>query len=80
MLHHLRLLRIAKGLSQAQLGQAAGCSQSTISSWENGYTTPDDDVITRAAQALGVPPEHLRHTDARSIVITNGIVRLESQP
>lgn len=38
---NIRELRKRKGFSQLQLGDALGCSDKTISSWETNRTEPD---------------------------------------
>jgi len=49
----LAALRVAAGLSQAQLAQRIGTSQSHIACIERGKTDPGTDVIERIAGALG---------------------------
>ena len=41
----LKELRVAKGLSQMQLAQAVGVSQSAIAKWELGKTEPTASAI-----------------------------------
>lgn len=50
--------RTARGLSQAELAAAVGCSQSTIGNIESGYRKTMRD-ITAAARALNVSAEWL---------------------
>ena len=39
--NNLHWLRIAKGLSQNQLGALVGVNQRTVSAWEKGICEPD---------------------------------------
>lgn len=56
----LRELRIAKGLTQVQLGKLCGMPQSTISRIESGSTTGVDfETLDRLAAVLGVHPSEL---------------------
>lgn len=53
----IRELRLAQGLSQAELAERAGVRQATISAMERGQTTRVDlDVLERVGRALGVAP------------------------
>jgi putative transcriptional regulator len=56
----LRELREARGLTQAQLADAAGVRRATISDLENGATRQDTlDLIDRLCAALKVEPGEL---------------------
>lgn len=50
----LSALRLAAGLSQAQLAALADTTQPYIAKIERGQTDPGTDIIARIAQALGV--------------------------
>lgn len=50
----LSALRLAAGLSQAQLAEKASTSQPHIARIERGQTDPGTDLIARIAAALGV--------------------------
>jgi ribosome-binding protein aMBF1 (putative translation factor) len=50
----LSALRLAAGLSQAQLAKKAQTSQPHIAKIERGQNDPSTDVIARIAQALGI--------------------------
>ncbi len=49
---HLRALRIARGLTQAQLAQRAETNTMFISKLERGVTTPTIGTLVRLARAL----------------------------
>jgi transcriptional regulator with XRE-family HTH domain len=49
---HLRQLRTARGLTQAQLAEKARTSTPFISQLERGVTTPSLGMILRLAEAL----------------------------
>ena len=50
----LAVFRLRAGLSQAQLAEKAGTSQSHIARIERGQNDPSTDVVVRIAEALGV--------------------------
>jgi transcriptional regulator with XRE-family HTH domain len=50
----LKATREAKGLSQAQLAEAAGCHTFTISKLERGEQEPAWPLVLALAKALGV--------------------------
>lgn len=55
----LRRLRLRAGLTQRELGEAAGVPRSTISAIERGRMTPDLRVQTQLANALHVSAAEL---------------------
>jgi Zn-dependent peptidase ImmA (M78 family)/transcriptional regulator with XRE-family HTH domain len=46
--------RRARGLKQDELAKAAGVTQAALSRYENDLREPDEDVVARLAEALGV--------------------------
>ncbi|WP_345795907.1 XRE family transcriptional regulator [Castellaniella sp. MT123] len=50
----LKALRLQKGWTQGQAGQASGISVSALSKIENGLVSPTYDVLLRLAYGLGV--------------------------
>lgn len=59
----LKMLRIAKGLKQADLSNILGCTQSTIANYENGRKKPNDDTLKQFSIIFNVPLEYLRGED-----------------
>lgn len=51
----LKLARLARGYSMAQLAEKASLSRESISKYERGYTTPRGDSIIKIARALNFP-------------------------
>lgn len=49
---NIRELRKRKGFSQLQLGDALGCSDKTISSWETNRTEPDKKMYLEMCRVL----------------------------
>lgn len=60
--HPLRETREAQGLSQRQLGELAGVSDSTICEIERRQRVPREDTCYRLLQALGLPGDALYST------------------
>lgn len=50
----LAAIRLAKGMSQAQLANGAGTTQSYIARIERGQADPSTEMVTRIAGALGI--------------------------
>ena len=46
-------LRIARGLTQAQLAELIGCPQQTINKWETGLRKPGMQSLIKLSRALG---------------------------
>lgn len=50
----LRNLRISRGLTQMEVAEGLGTSQSSITSWESGRREPDFATIRKLADYFGV--------------------------
>ena len=50
----IKELRIAAGLTQAQLADAMGVTQGMVAAWEQGANYPRADKLPALAKALGV--------------------------
>jgi len=61
---NLRAIRLAKGLTQPSLAEAAQIEQSYLSKLENGRSSPSDEVLLRLAGALGTSAEELMRDGA----------------
>ncbi len=57
-------LRKDRGLTQAQLAEAAGVRQPRIAEIERGDANPRLDTLAKLARALGVPVAALLHREA----------------
>jgi transcriptional regulator with XRE-family HTH domain len=54
MAHRIRELRLAQGMTQARLAEAAGVQLDTLRKWERGLRTPLLDAAALLAKGLGV--------------------------
>ncbi|MGE5551252.1 MAG: helix-turn-helix domain-containing protein [Bacteroidota bacterium] len=59
----MKELRQAKGLTQAELGRAAGVGKSAISQYENGAREPDSAVLLNLARCLDTTTDWLLGRD-----------------
>ena len=55
----IRKFREARKLSQKELAQMIGVSNSRVSNWEQGINRPDADTIVILCKALTVSPSEL---------------------
>lgn len=55
----LKELRVAKGLSQMQLANKLGISQSAIAKWELGKTEPTASAIVALSEFFGESADYL---------------------
>lgn len=55
----IRKFREARNLSQKELAQMIGVSNSRVSNWEQGINRPDADIIVSLCHALTVSPSEL---------------------
>lgn len=66
----LREARKRAGLSQAELGEAVGVHQNTVSAWERGLLVPSRDAMVRLLMVLGVEaPGELGYRWATEVVV-----------
>lgn len=52
--NNLKRIRIAKGISQGEIGRILGVDKGFVSNIENGKTNPTLATITKIAKAVGV--------------------------
>ena len=52
---NIRILRKAKGLSQAELAARLHVVRQTVSKWEQGLSVPDADLLTQLSEVLEAP-------------------------
>lgn len=62
----MRLRREELGLSRAQLAEELGVSSSAISNYENGLSSPKEDILLRLFDALQIDPNYLYRDSFRS--------------
>lgn len=51
---NIRSLRVSRGLTQAQLGDAVGVSDKAVSTWESGKREPRISAVEKLAEFFGV--------------------------
>jgi len=55
----LKNLRLAKGLTLQQVGDAFGISKVSVSTWESGKTNPDQKKLEKLAELFGSSVQYL---------------------
>lgn len=55
----IRQHRKEAGLTQEELGKKLGVIKQTISSWENGISEPNSEMLTKIASIFNVPTDYL---------------------
>lgn len=63
----LREIRVAMGLNQRELSEAAHTPQAIVSALERGVLKPWPKVAQRLSEALGVPTERLFPADSHRL-------------
>lgn len=56
---NIRKFRKKTGMSQNDLAEQLNVTRQTVSSWENGKTYPDLDMVVKLSEVLGTDPNHL---------------------
>ena len=59
----IRNARKSLGLTQRQLSQLLGVSNTSVSNWEKGLSRPDADLIQKLCQALHLQPNDFYGTN-----------------
>lgn len=57
--NRIRKFREECGISQKQLAEKIGVSNSRVSNWEQGINRPDADILADICRALNVSPSEL---------------------
>ena len=70
---HLRALRIARGLTQAELAERAETNTMFISKLERGVTTPTIGTLVRLSRALGCRVGQLVEVFDRSSTVRRSV-------
>ena len=65
---HLREIRLARGLSQAELGELIGVSQQQINKYEHRTDYPKMSTMKKLAEALKCTPEDLYYSDGKLMI------------
>ena len=55
----IRQLRNQKEMSQTKLGEYLGVAKTTISNYETGYSTPDNETLVKLSKYLNVSADYL---------------------
>lgn len=55
----IRALRLAKGITQAQLADRLGVTKQSVSNWENDNIQPSAEMVIRLAEVFSVSTDYL---------------------
>jgi len=55
----LKELRKDQGLTQEELAKLIGCSRQSYNAYENGYRSPDPDLLRKMADVLGTTVDYI---------------------
>lgn len=68
----IRVMRLAKNLSQVALAKNLGVSKQSVSNWENNNIQPSIDILIKIAVFFGCTTDYLLELDSsRSIESSN---------
>ena len=62
---NIRKFRKKAGMSQNDLAEKLNVTRQTVSSWENGKTYPDLDMVVRLSDVLETDPNHLLYPEQK---------------
>lgn len=73
----LKSLRLAKGLSQEELGKRFGVTKQTISNWENENITPALDTFINIVEYFHSTPNYMLGYEMKVGIDVSGLSDLE---
>ena len=73
----LKELRIAKKLSQEQVGQIIGVAGSTVSLYEVELRQPPYDILVRFARLYRISTDYILGIDDRRAILVDGLTEPE---
>ena len=59
----IKVMRMARGMSQMDLAKALNCGQSTVAMYETGKRMPDLDMVDYMADVFNVPPYAILYSE-----------------
>lgn len=77
-MNNIKNLRLALGLSQAQLAEACGLHQTAVSQWEKGRTRPDTGALEKLAEIFGVSVDFILGREIENKIPVLGFVQAGS--
>lgn len=75
----IKKLRLEKGLSQAQLGQKIGRSDSVVSQYETNSRTPSPEVLIKLSELFRIPLDNLVGNVPKEAIIVHGLTESQKQ-
>lgn len=75
---NVRRLRLARGMSQEELGRKVGASKQSVSNWENGNIMPSVDLLLRLADCFGVSTDLLLGRESRRALDVTGLTEVQT--
>jgi len=73
----LKSLRLAKGLSQEELGKRFGVTKQTISNWENENITPALDMFVNVVEFFQSTPNYMLGYEMKAGIDVTGLSDVE---
>ena len=70
---NIKRLRILQNMSQEELSQKLFVSRQAVSSWENGRTQPDLEMIQKISELFGVQVEELLYGEKRNTKLEESV-------
>jgi transcriptional regulator with XRE-family HTH domain len=59
----IKVMRMARGMSQMDLAKSLNCGQSTVAMYETGKRMPDLDMVDYMADVFNVPPYAILYSE-----------------
>jgi len=73
----IRTLRLAKGISQVELGALLNVSKQSVSNWENDNIQPSIDMLEHIADVFNVSTDYLLGREMKRKLDTDNLTDIE---
>lgn len=74
---NIKKLRIARGVSQVELGAALNVTKQCVSNWENDNIQPSVEMLVKLAEYFGVSTDYLLDLSGRDCLYVDGLNEVE---
>lgn len=79
-MNNIKKLREQIGMTQKQLAQAIGCSESAVSHWEKGKRDPDFETLLKMCDIFGCSVDYLLNNEGETPELEEYVFAIRNSP
>lgn len=69
----IKMLRLARGVSQVDMAKALGVTKQSVSNWENDNIQPSIDMLSKLADYFAVSTDYLLGRSDQATLLIDGL-------